>query len=584
MPEIPSPGRIVRFGEFEADLQAGCLFKQGVKIRMRGQVFVALSLLLEHAGEVVTREQFQRRLWPGDVFVDFEINLNTIIARLREALGDSAELPRYIETLPKRGYRFLATPSECSASESVSQRKVRLVVLPFSNVGGNPAEEYFSDAMTDEMISALCKLATGQLAVIARTTAMHYKGSTKDVAGIGRELGVDYVVEGGVRLSENRVSMNVQLILTSDQTHVFAGNYGAEMGELFSLQTRIAEDIAMHIPSVSGLRVGGYVRKKPTEDLRAYQLYLQGRHHMYKLTPDHLTKAKKCFEEAIACDSRFALAYDALGEYYWWTGFWGYLPPKQASFAGLGIVLRAAEIDPTLAETHALLGRFRQKVDYNWLEVRREMTLAMELDPSSLLARIWYAVSDFLPHAQLEEAIIQAECGLELDPLSWEPRFWLSCFLWLARDYERGMKEARIFEKLHPEHYMAQLMIGNIFRDSGMLEEAISPLRRAVELSGGSPQMMGWLGLTLAMSGNAAEARSLLQQLQETAKKAYVSPTCFLWIHLGLGEIDDAFVWMERAIDERDSIIIPIKTYPCFDPLRSNPRFLALLHKMNLEP
>jgi len=313
MPDVVSPKKVIHFGDFEADLQAGCLFKAGAKVKLRHQVFMVLAMLLEHAGEVVTREELQKRLWPGDVFVDFEIDLNTIIARLREALGDSAEHPRYVETLPKRGYRFLMPAAEGTASEPGPVHRVRLFVLPFSNLGGNPAEEYFSDSMTDEIITALCQVAPEPLAVIARTTSMHYKNSQKDVAQIGHELGVDYVLEGGVRRSDGHVAMNMQLIQTPDQTHVFARKYDVEMAELFSLQSRIAEDVIAHIPSLSGLRAGGRARKKPTEDLEAYQLYLQGRHHMYRLTPDRLAKAKQCFEDAIARDPKFALAYDALG-------------------------------------------------------------------------------------------------------------------------------------------------------------------------------------------------------------------------------------------------------------------------------
>jgi TolB-like protein len=584
MPDISSQPRIVRFDEIEIDLQAGWLIRQGVKVKLRGQFVVVLSALLEHAGEVVTREEFQRRLWPGNVIVDFEVSLNTIIARLREALGDSAEHPRYIETVPKRGYRFLAALSGSASSESALPRQIRIIVLPFSNVGGDPAEEYFSDAMTDEIITALSKVAPEHLAVIARTTAMHYKGGQKDIARIGRELGVDYAVDGGVRRGDNQVSMTLQLIQTSDQTLVFTGNYNAEMGELFNLQTRIAEDLAKHIPSLPGPPAGGPPRKKPTEDLEAYELFLQGRHHMYKMTPDHQAKAKKCFEEAIARDPRFALAYDGLAESFWWTSFWGHVPPRQACFVGMGVVLRALEIDPTLGETHALLGQFRQKVDYNWPEVRREMMLAMELDPSSPLVRVRYAVSDLLPHANLQEAIAQVERAMEWDPLSWGANFWHSCFLWLARDYDRGMKAAKSFQQNHPQNYMAPFMIASICRDSGKTRDAIAPQSEAVELSGGQPQMLGWLSLNLAMDGKTAEARSVLRRLQDISSKTYVSPTSFVWAHLGLEEIDDVFVWMERAIEERDSIIIPIKTYQCLDPLRDDPRYPTLLRKMNLEP
>jgi TolB-like protein len=574
---------VFRFGDFEFDPRTGCLTRSGTKIRLRHQMATALSALLEHPGEAVMREDLQRRLWPGDVLVDFEINLNTIIARLREALGDSADHPRYIETLPKRGYRFLAPTASGAFPEPSPPRRARIVVLPFANAGGDPAEEYFVDSMTDEIITALCKISLEQLAVIARTTSLHYRNSDKDIAGISRELGVDYVVEGNVRRSDGRVAVNAQLIETAGQTHVFAGTYDADMSDVFGLHARVAGDIAAHIPSVSGLHAGGLSRNKPTEDLTAYQLYLQGRHHMYRLTPDRLRQAKECFEEAIARDPKFALALDALGELHWWTGFFGYAPPRQAGFVGLGAVLRALEIDPTLAETHTLLGQFRQKVDYNWPEVRREMMLALDMDPSSPLVRIRYAVSYLLPHAQLKEAVLQVEKALEVDPMSILARFWLSCFLWLDRDFDRGMKEAEFAASLDPGAYLPRYMIANIHRESGRLEEAITHQRLSLKLSGGQPQMHGWLGLALGLSGDTAGARAELQRIQEIAAKTYISPTCFVWAYVGLGEFDQALAWMDRAIEDRDSMIVPIKTYAFLDPLRADPRFSALLRKMNLE-
>jgi TolB-like protein len=393
MPDEALSQKLVRFGEFEVDLQEGCLFKQGVKVRLPRQLILVLSTLLEHAGEVVTREELQKRLWPKDVFVDFEFNLNTLIARLREALGDSAEYPRYIETLPRRGYRFLATVSEHSPSPMAPPRRTRLIVLPFSNVGGDPAEDYLSDAMTDEIITALCQVAPDHLAVIARTTAMHYRSSNKDVAHIGRELGVDYAVEGGVRRSDDQVAMNVQLIQAADQTHIFAGKYEGKMHDLFGLQTHIAEDIMTHIPSVPGLGERGPVRKKPSEDVLAHQLLLQGRSYMYQLTPDGTAKARQCLEEAIARDPQFALAYDALGEVYWWMAFYGALPAKQASFIGLGNVLRALEIDPSWARPPGR--QFHQKIDYNWPKSARDDTRPGSGPSPS--GQMRYAASDLRP-------------------------------------------------------------------------------------------------------------------------------------------------------------------------------------------
>jgi len=576
---------IIRFGEFEADLQAGLLFKGGEKVRLREQLFVVLSMLLERAGVVVSREELQKRLWPGDIVVDFELNLNTVIAQLREALGDSAERPRFIETLTKRGYRFIGNveAADRGAGPSPSKR-TKIVVLPFANLGGDPELDYLGDAITEELITGLAGLDPVLLGVIARTTSMQYKGAPKDVARIGRELGVDYVLEGSFRRDTDRVAIHVQLIQTADQTHLFAGKYDTEMSGLFDLQARIVGDIAPRLPSLRWPVAGGGIRRKPTNDLQAYRLYLEGRQHMLRMNPESLPKAKRCYEEAIARDPQFALAYDGIGEFYWWTGFFGYVPPRQASFSGMGAVLRALEIDPSLGETHALLGQFHQKVDYSWAEVRREMDLALEMAPSSPLVRIRRAASYFLPHARLEEAIDEVERGLEFDPMYWLSHIWLSVYLWLARVPDRALSEAKISQELDPLTFISQYMIASILRDSGRPEDAIAPQRRAVELSGCLPQMLGWLGLTLAQAGETAEARSVLDRIRSIAAQAYVSPTSFVWACLGLGETDEAFVWMARAIDERDSMIIPIKTYPVLDPLRGDPRFPALVRKMNLEP
>jgi TolB-like protein len=591
MTDMASPQKTIRFGEFEVDLQTGCLFKQGVKVRLRQQLFVVLSTLLERAGEVVTREELQKRLWPGDVVVDFEIDLNTIMARLREALGDSAEYPRYIETLPKRGYRFLVPVSEAAASEPVPQQRVRLVVLPFSNVGGNPAEEYFSDAMTDEVITVLCRVAPKQLAVIARTTTMHYKGSKKDVTHIGRELGVDYVVEGGVRRSDNQVVMNVQLIQTTDQTHVFAQEYDAELRDIFKLVKRAASDIADSIginaapeDKRADLLVGGQVRKKPTEDLVAYNEYIQARYYMEKGTAENFAAAIRHLERAIARDPEFALAYDSLAEINWYLGYYGYIPARKAFSAGIIQALRAIEIDNTRAETHALLGQFHKTIEYNWTEVHREMALALRLDPTSPLVRLRYAVSDLMPHGRLEEAIAEIKQAVESDPLSVLTQGWLGVMLVLAHEWDLAIDQAHRVVQLDPSVFYGHFVMGVAYRAKQMFEKAITAQRMAVEVSGGIAPMIGWLGLILGLCGKAAEARSLLEQLHAQAAQGYVPPTSFAWIYLGLREIDAVFEWLNRAVDECDQFMMPIKTYVFFDPIRADPRFMALLRKMNLEP
>lgn len=581
---------LVSFDCYEVDLPAGQLRKCGLKIKLRDKSFQVLASLLEHPGEVVTREELRHRLWRNEVFVDFDNNLNTAIARLREALGDPADHPRFIETLPKRGYRFLAAVSQpAPAAETVAARRAKLVVLPFVNLSGDPAQEYFSDAMTDELITALAGLVPEHLAVIARTTAMHYKSSPKGVACIGRELGVDYVVEGGVRRTEHEIRINVQLIQVSDQTHLLARKYDAALRDIFSMQNDIAQAIAGQIPGVADevrARTAGIARgpKKPTDNLAAYSEYVQGRSHMAKATPEALAAAKQHLERAIARDPEFGLAYDALAEFHWYLGYFGLVSPREAFSTGIVHALRAIEIDNTRAETHALLGQFHKTVEYNWPEVQREMTLALQLDPNSPLVRMRYAVSWLMPQGRVEEAVTELERALEFDPLSLFVRTWLGMMLLFCRHYERAIAECRKLLDLDPNYFLAHFVIAAAYRYRRMFAESLVALRRAVELSGGAAAMLGWLGLTLGECGQAAKARDVLQRLHGMAAKGYVPQFSFALIHLGLNEIDNAFEWLNRAVDECDQLMMPVKSYGFFDPIRTDPRFATLLRKMNLEP
>lgn len=579
---------IVRFDCFEADLESGELRKRGVRIKLRDQAFQVLTYLLQHAGRVVTREDLHRRLWRGEVFVDFDNNLNIVVARLREALGDSAERPRYIETLPKRGYRFLAAVHETAQShETAPSPRARLVVLPFLNLSGDPAQEYFSDAVTDEIITELASIAPQQLAVIARTTAMLYKVRPKDVVAIGRELSVDYVVEGSVRRNEETLAVNVQLIQASDQTHHFAKRYEAALRDIFTLQHRIAGDVAACLPAAAGsVRTGeggAAQSRKPTTDLVAYNEYTQGRYQLAKGTAESGEIAKQHFEEAIARDPEFALAHDGLAELYWYQGYIGYVAPRQAFSAGIIHAVRSIEIDNTRAEPHALLGEFHKTLDYNWPEVHREMALALQLDPDSPLVRMRYAVSELMPQGRLDDAAAELERALELDPLSLLARFWLGIVLLLSRRLQQAIEEGQKLLDVDPNYYLAYFILGNAYRYLGKLDAALAAQRKALKLSNGAAWILGWLGLTFAYGGDDAAAREALDQLYSMAAISYVPSSSFGWIHLGLGEIDTAFEWLNRAVDERDQLMMPIKSYGFFDPIRSDPRFSALLRKMKLD-
>jgi TolB-like protein/tetratricopeptide (TPR) repeat protein len=580
---------ILRFNGFDVDLAAGQILKRGVRVRLREKSFQVLALLLEHAGQVVTREELQRRLWPDDVFVDFANNLNTAVGRLREALGDSAEHPRFIETLPKRGYRFIGSLAESpSPPEHKPPSRVRIVVLPFLNLSGDAGQEYFSDAMTEEVITELAALAPKHLDVIARTTAMRYKRTNKDVARIGRELHVDHVVEGGVRQEGDHVAVTVQLIRASDQMHLFARRYEADLPDVFSVRTSIAEALAAHIahaPLANALAVRMAAMppvRRPTENLAAFQVYSQGRHYLEMQFSDGLVKAKQCFEEAVARDPSFALAHDALAEIFSSLGFFGAGPPRTLRPVAIMHVQRALELDPDLAEAHALLGWFGRDLGYGWPEIFSHVARSLELKPASPDVRFRCGMV-LLMAGRIGEAIAELEQALEWDPLSAKLHGWLSNVLYHGRQYDRALQQARLAADIEPEGWVGPLMLGLTYCAKQMFEEGVAAMRRGCALCGDAPFMLGWLGLALGQAGSATEARALLERVHAMAATQYVLPTTFAWIYLGLGETDSAFEWMDRAADAYDTMLAPIKSFPFLDPLRDDPRYHALLRKMKLD-
>jgi TolB-like protein/tetratricopeptide (TPR) repeat protein len=586
--------RTLRFDTFEVDLDAHQLYKRGVRIRLRDQSFRVLALLVEHAGQVITREELRQRLWGNDVFVDFENSLNTAVARLREALSDSADRPRYIETLPRLGYRFIASVTESPRIPTATpllRSKTRLIVLPIVNSSGDPSQEYLGDAMTDEIITALSAVAPADLGVIARTTAMHYKHTQRDVAAIARELSVDWVVEGSILPASERVTLTVHLIRATDQTRVFGQRYTAGIGDMFTVAQTVAQSFGEQIGIVHPIEerrteaaaTAPRAPQKPTEDPVAYNCYIQGRYHLWRgESPQSWAKAREYLEGAIERDPRFALAYDALAELWWTAGFFGVVAPKKTLEIGMAYAVRALEIDNSLAEGHAMLAQYRKQVDFNWAEVEREMALALDLNPNSAIVRM-RLVTSLMPFGRLDEAIAHLQFALELDPLGLFPRAWLLIMFWLSRQYGRAIDQGRVLLAMKPAHFAAHLALGCVFREARMFDDAIAALRKAAESSGDAPLILGWLGLALAESGDSAGARALLNRLRALPSTVYVPPTSLAWIHLGLGEIDEFFEWMNGAIDARDHMIMPIKTYPFLDPIRADPRFQSLLRRMHLD-
>lgn len=569
-------GFAFRFGAFTADAATGRLYRGATRVPIRSKSFEVLLALLEQPGQVISREQLWRRLWPDDVFVDFENNLNTAVARLRAALNDTAARPKYIETVPRRGYRFIGQLSP--PFSRTGKPPVRLVVLPLVNLSDDPAQERICDALTEDLIAEISALAPREIAVIARTTAMSYKTSPADIASIGRALNVQFALEGSLRSAGQGFRLVVQLIRTSDQMHAWAQSYEAPLAQLARTKFAAARDIARQ----AGASPAESPARRPAHPA-AYQRYLQGRSHLVQLTSESMQRAASLFEEAIARDPEFALAYDSLSELCWWQGFLALVRPRDAFARGLWLAHRALETNPGLAETHALLGMYLKEIEYDWNEVRRAMERALELNPSSPMVRFRYALSGLMPHGRLQEAAAELERALDLDPLSVSIRMWLAEILHFARDNERAGAEIATAIEMDPGLCWSYHVLGQIQLAQQRLPEALATFQQAALLSGNHPIILGWMGMALALSGQAAEARALLDALRQAAASRYIPPTALAWIHLGLGEVDEAFQLTFDAIEQRDPIIVPLKSYWFFDPLREDPRYALLLRKLRLD-
>jgi serine/threonine-protein kinase len=547
---------------------------EGKPVEARSDIFAFGTVLYEM---VSGRRAFHR-----------ESGISTLAAIVRDEPAPLPEAPADLQRIVSRCLRKSAAERYQSAAElkGALQEVGRaaavptIAVLPFANLSADKENEYFSDGLAEEIINALTRVPG--LRVTARTSAFAFRGKEQDVREIGARLGVDHILEGSVRRAGSRMRATVQLINAADGCHLWSERYDREVSDVFAVQDEISQSIADKLR----VQMGGGPRalKKPTQDLEAYNLYLQGRYHLYRWTPDGFAKGRQYFEQAIARDPEFALAYDSLAELYWYLGFFGVLPPREAFSTGVWAALRALEIEDTLGETHALLGMYRKELDYNWPEVHREMRRALELNPASPVVRLRNALSGLMPLGRVGEAAAEVEHALQSDPLSLFLQWWLALMLYLGRHYHRAIEQVRRMLDLDAGYYLAHFMQAMVCLGMGRDQEALAAARRSAELSGGMPLILGVLGLVCGRTGNTSEARALLDRLEAMARVTYVPPTSFVWIYFGLGDVDNAFLWMERAVEARDPIIMPVKTFPFLDPFRTDPRYRALLRKMNLEP
>jgi len=456
-----------------------------------------------------------------------------------------------------------------------------LAVLPFVNVGADPNTEYLSDGITESVINNLAQLP--ELRVMARSTVFRYKGKEADPQKVGQDLHVGAVLTGRLVERGDTLIVGAELVDVAKGTQLWGAQYNRRLADLLAVQ----EDISREISGKLRLRLTGEEKtrlaKRPTTNREAYQLYLQGRYQWNKRTEEGLKKGIEYFKQAIEKDPGYPWAYAGLADSYYILGYYNWLRPKEAYPRAKAAAMKALELDDSLAEAHAALAAVRRDFDWDWVEAEKEFRRAFELNPGYGSAHQWCA-NLFNALGRREEALTEMKKAQELDPLSLIINADLGRTFYFARQYDQSLEQFRKTLDIDPNYAIAHLWLGQVYEQRRMYEAAISEFQKGISASGGSSYALARLGHAYAVAGRRGEAQMLLNQLNDLSKQKYVSPYDVGMIYAGLGENDRAFAWLERAYEERSVWLDFLKVEPSLDPLRSDPRFQDLLHRMNLPP
>jgi TolB-like protein/Tfp pilus assembly protein PilF len=585
---------VKRFGTFEVDMRARELRKGGIRIRLQDQPFEILAVMLERPAEVVTRDELRQRLWPEGTFVDFEHSLNAAIKRLRAALGDDADNPRFVETLHRRGYRFIAAvesegqpvrhlrvvrpPASKPATDSVN---VRLVVLPFANLSNDPTQEYFSDGLTEEMITQIGRLCPGRLGVIARTSSMLFKRSAKSASEIGRELSVDYLLEGSVRGEGDRIRITAQLIETRTEVHLWAETYDRSLGETLNMQTDVAAHIARSLAMElvpDQVDVLGRATPRRTE---AYQAYLKGRYHWNRGSLDGVRAAISYYERALGLDPDFAAAHSAMARAGISLANHSKEPGRAFLEGARASALRSIELDPGISDAHLALAEIRRSLEWNWRTAEDEYRTAIALSPSCESAHRFYA--QFLAAmSRFGEAKTEADRACDVDPFCLVVTTTAAWVRYAAGEFGTAIDRSRHVLEMDAGFMPARRMLGAALLGAGRPDEAVVELTAAAGPGGDDVISLAWLAHAKALVGARDEAGAIVAQLESQSGTTYVPGYHLALAHTGLGNRDAAFALLARACTDREPSVINLRVEPRFDPLRRDARYSALLERLRI--
>ena len=631
-----NPPNRFRFGAFEADPRIGELTKHGKRLPLQEQPFQLLAMLLERPGELVSREELRAKIWPQTI-VDFDHGLNKAISKIRDALGDSAEHPRFIETVARRGYRFLAdvtivqdgipktaddgpgtrahsgalgrpgggksakSPARTFAwkllgfglalviavalswmvygSRHSSPAIRSLAVLPLANLSNDKSQEYFADGMTEELITDLGQISA--LRVISRTSVMPYKVLQKPLAEIARELNVQAVVEGSVFHSGDRVRISVQLIRVPADEHLWAQSYEGDLGDALALQNRVAQAIADQIRVTVSQQERAELKKSKPVNAVAYDSYLKGRYFWNKRSADGLKQAIEFFKRSIAADPSYAEAYSGLADSYALSGDWKYglLAPAEAFPQARAAATEALALDAGLAEAHTSLAFVLDLYYWDWDAAEKQYQLAISLNPGYANAHHWYAWHLFVI-GRNAEALFEMRRAESLDPLSLVNRADLADALCVAHLFDEAVQQSEKTLALDPNFGLGHFYMGQALVQQHQYEGAIMEFQTAIELSGHLTTFDANLANAYALSGHRPEAIAIARDLEANSNLNSSADANVALIYVGLGDVDQAMLWLNKAYDARFNPSILLR--PVFDPLRSDARFKDLRRRVGL--
>jgi TolB-like protein/DNA-binding winged helix-turn-helix (wHTH) protein len=628
----------VGFDAYELRLTTRELLKHGVRIKLPPQAFTVLQMLVERPGQLISREEFQRALWHADTFVGFDQGLNSAVKKIRDVLNDSAGTPRYVETLPRLGYRFVgelngrdstnvAEPVEKNrTSEEVHrnptpvpsparQQKSRIAVvslaivilglagsglyllnhrapvavsdirsiavLPLENLSGNPEQEYLADGMTDELITHLAKL--GSPKVISRTSVMQYKRVRHPLPEIARALKVDAIVEGSIALSGNKVRVTVQLIRASDDQHLWAEEYDSEVGDMLTLQRQIAGSIAQEVRANLDPEQQTYFAAKVSRDPVLNEAYLRGLYLWEKRTEPDLRRAIENFNTAVARDPGFAPAYAGVANSYNLLWYLGFMKADEAVPQARAAIEKALTLDPQSAEGHLARAYLFLHQDWNWAAGDAELQRTLELSPGYSLAHQWNAY--FLRAAgRREEGLAESELARELDPLSLMKTLLVAAGLDAQGDDAAALRLVQRALELDPSNSALHYRLSDLLHRLGRITEATAEWRTGLKLDGDF-QVLSRFDTTLHRSdltaAKRAVARMLVERRLEQAKHQYVFPRVLVELYLQAGDKENCIRWLAKAFDEHSSFLVEIAHDPQYAPLNSDPRFQEMLRRLH---